>query len=441
MADIRPFRALRYDPGRVRLEDVLTQPYDKISPEMQSEYYRRSPHNLVRFELARAEPGTDASQVYQQSAVFLSELQREGVLRLDETPSLYAYAQRFCDPRNPKLPLERMGLIALGRLYDYGEGVVFRHEQTLSGPKADRMNLLRAARAHSGQIFMLYEDAERHVESQLAAAIEGREPDARVLDEYGVENRLWRIADGDNIAELVSALADKNLIIADGHHRYETARAYRDAQREQGVSGTQPHDFAMMTLIGLDSPGLIVLPTHRVLFGFARLEWPRMRAGLAEHFELHPVKGAPAEWLKLLEQERGTAFLMATPAGAYLLRGISAAIERALPLLSPEELKVDVTVLHKLVLERAFGLAEEDIREQRHLRYFRDAQAACGELARGANAVFLLNAVPLPVLREVCYAGRTMPQKSTDFYPKLLSGLTLYHLDRSFESVQLAGIR
>ncbi len=425
--EVRPFRALRYDTRRVNLADVLTQPYDKITPEMQEGYYGRHAHNLVRFELAKREPGEAPEHYYRRAADFLDELRRAGALTLDHTPSFYAYAQRFRHPATGER-LERTGIIALGRLYDYEDGMVFRHEQTLSAPKADRMALLRATRIHSGQIFMLYEDAERRAEAVVEAAIGGRVADCAVPDEYGGENLLWRISDTESIAALVETFADKKLIIADGHHRYETARAYRDEQRRTGAAGEGAHDFVMMTLINMASPGLVVLPTHRVVLGVGLQDWPAL---LKEWFTVQGVTLGDAP-TRALHQQHGTAFIMATAEGAYLLRGIEERIARALPSLSAAERKVDVLVLHKLVLERALSLTEEDIREQRNVRYFRDPEKALEQLWHGADAVFLVNPIPLSVLRDVCYGGKVLPQKSTDFYPKLLSGLTLYDLDRSF---------
>ncbi|HYE24688.1 MAG TPA: DUF1015 domain-containing protein [Clostridia bacterium] len=442
MADIRPFRALRYDSTRVRLEDVLTQPYDKISSAMQDEYYRRSPHNLIRFELARPEPGAPPESIYPQSSAFLNAVQRQGVLRYDETPGLYAYRQRYRHPLLPTEELERTGIVAIGRLYDYDDGVVFRHEQTLSGPKADRMHLLRHTRTHSGQIFMLYEDPTCAIDAQSREATEGRAPDAAVTDEYGVENLLWRISDAPTIAALTSAFGDKKLIIADGHHRYETARSYRDAQREAGVSGPAAHDYAMMTLINMEAPGLIVLPTHRVVSGLTEFRWPRVRARLEDYFQVVPISGTHEQMCQWLRAEREMCvFVVATRQGNFLLRAREERIAPALASLSAVERKVDVTVLHELVFHRVLGISEDDLREQRHVRYYREADKALRELEAGANAVFLLNPVPLPVLRDVCYAGRVMPQKSTDFYPKLLSGLTLYSLDESFDSALPATTR
>ena len=225
MASIYPFRAWRYNPSTVKLEDVVTQPYDKISPAMQQAYYQRSPYNLVRIilglpELFDAERG---ESVYSRAARDLKAWREEGVLAQEKTPCVFAYAQRFQVPGSDVVK-ERRGFIALGKLHDYAEQVVFRHEYTLSKPKSDRLNLLKATRAHFGQIFMLYSDPAGSVEKIL---YDGSGPaDAEITDEYGVLHRLWRVSDPAAIRLLSAAMADKKLIIADGHHRYETALNY-----------------------------------------------------------------------------------------------------------------------------------------------------------------------------------------------------------------------
>ena len=432
MADIKPFQALRFDTTRLRLEDVLTQPYDKISPAMQAGYYQRSPHNLIRFELARPSTEAGAPSIYEQSANFLAGLQRDGILQRDAEPGLYAYVQHFSHPLNKDVQLTRSGIIALGKLYDYDEQVVFRHEQTLSGPKADRMNLLRHTRTHSGQIFMLYDDPARAVDHQVERAIAGREPDASVVDEYGVENFLWRISDPALVGAIVENFREQRLIIADGHHRYETARSYRDAQRQQHGNVPAAHDYVMMTLVNMSGPGLLVLPTHRVVFGLDNFDTAALVAKLRDCFE---VASAPAaELLNRVNAtaSNATALGLATSSGAFVLKAIPDRIDRVLSTYSAVERRVDVTILHKVVLESVLGISEEAIREQRNLRYYRSAEKALHEVESGANAAFLLNPVSLEQLRQVCYASHVMPQKSTDFYPKLLSGITLYNLDRCF---------
>src|SRR5579863_3708031 len=279
MASIYPFRAWRYNSSVVKLGDVVTQPYDKISPAMQQAYYQRSPYNLVRIilglpELFDAEPH---ESVYTRAARDFRAWREQGILIQEKSPCMFAYAQRFQAPGGSAIK-ERRGFIALGRLHDYGEQVVFRHEQTLSKPKSDRLNLLRATRAHFGQIFMLYSDPAASVERIL---FDGAGPvDAEVRDEYDVLHRVWRVNDPAAIRLLVSAMADKKLIIADGHHRYETALAYAREHAPESQPRTEtnaaqlphppyPEAAAMMTFVNMDSEGLVILPTHRVVHSLA----------------------------------------------------------------------------------------------------------------------------------------------------------------------------
>src|SRR5689334_21122745 len=241
MALIHPFRALRYDPARVPVPSVVTQPYDKITPAMQERYYRAHPANLVRIILGKTESGDDATRnVYSRAAAYLHDWREKGFLRRDADPSVYLYTQRFMPP-GAAAEQERRGFIALGRIYEYAEGVVFRHEQTHAKPKADRLNLLRATRAHFGQLFMLYSDPGGEIEGLL---VPQGDPDLDTQDEYGVSHRLWRIADARVIEAVREKMHDKNLVIADGHHRYETALNYRNEQRAHAKTEKPgPHDF------------------------------------------------------------------------------------------------------------------------------------------------------------------------------------------------------
>ena len=241
MAQVYPFRALRYNPMMVRLEDVVTQPYDKITPAMQQAYYQRSPYNLVRIILGLPELFDSAVEgdVYTRAARDFATWRRAGILTQENEPCVFAYSQRFTVPGSAGPAVERRGFIALGELYDYAQKIIFRHEQTLSKPKSDRLNLLRATRAHFGQIFMLYSDpglsAERLLFNSTAA------PDIEVTDEYEVLHRVWRVSDPNTIKLLTTALRDKKLIIADGHHRYETALTYA---REHAPAGGTAHTRA-----------------------------------------------------------------------------------------------------------------------------------------------------------------------------------------------------
>lgn len=450
MAEIRPFHALRFDSSKVKLADVLTQPYDKITLAMQDAYYRQSPHNLVRFELGKPEPGDNpSSNVYTRAADFLRQEQRDGVLRRDPTPGIYAYVQKFTSPLQPDKPVRRTGVIALGRIYDYEDRVVFGHEQTLAKPKADRCNLLQATRTHSGQLFMIYEDAANEVEDIICASVANREADENVVDEYGVENLLWRIDNPEVIRRVVAAMRDKPLFIADGHHRYETAREYRDACRANSTDRNAPHEFVMMTLVNMNSPGLVVLPTHRVVFGVEGFDAEKLTRQLQEFCELKRTTSSGAGLLaELAELGRGgTAFGVVTANGRILARVLPDKVDSLLTDVTVLERRLDVILLHEVVLHRILGISPEAVREQRNVRYFRSADDAVQQVGNsapprattarvgdpgGADAAFLLNPVSLTVMRDLCYAGRFMPQKSTDFYPKLLSGLALDNLDQCF---------
>ena len=435
MAEIRPFHALRFDSSRVKLADVLTQPYDKITPAMQGAYYQRSPHNLVRFELGKQEAADTASaNVYTRAAEFLRQQQRAGILRREAAAAFYAYVQKFAHPLHPGKTISRTGLIVLGRIYDYEAKVVFRHERTLAKPRADRVNLLRASRTHSGQLFMLYEDPANQVENLVCGAIAGRPSDESVVDEHGVENLLWRMDDPSLIQQLTGAMADKRLIIADGHHRYETAQEYRDACRAHSTNRDAPHEFVMMTLVNMASPGLVVLPTHRVVRGVEGFDPHKLRRGLEEFCLVKTTTSGGDALLAELAQMgwEHTAFAVISREGSLLAQAKPEKIDLLLKDFSPRERRLDVVVLHEAILRGILNISAEAVREQRNVRYFRSAAEAVQETANGADATFLLNPVSVSSMRDLCYAGRVMPQKSTDFYPKLLSGLTLDNLDQCF---------
>ncbi|MGA7343619.1 MAG: DUF1015 domain-containing protein [Terracidiphilus sp.] len=441
MARIYPFRAWRYNPSTVRLDDVVTQPYDKISPAMQQAYYQRSPFNLVRIifglpELFDAERG---ESVYARAAKDFCAWREQGVLTQEKEPCVFAYAQRFTAP-GTSVVKERRGFIALGKLHEYAEQVVFRHEQTLSRPKSDRLNLLKATRAHFGQIFMLYSDPAGAVEKVL---YDGNGPaDAEVSDEYGVLHRIWCVRDPALINQLTTAMADKKLIIADGHHRYETALNYA---KEHGPSGggksqhsaTQlpqplyPEAAAMMTFVNMDSDGLVILPTHRVVHSLEGFDAGAFQAQAEKFFAVEALPAGDAmSYVETLKGQTGTAFAAVTGAGAVLLRSKPDAAAAALKDVPERQRRLDLTHLHSLVLDRLLGLNEEKVREQTNIRYLRDAGEAVEQVRRGeADVAFLTNPVTMEQLKEVAFAGDVMPQKSTDFFPKLLSGLAIYALE------------
>ena len=433
MAKIYPFRALRYDPAKVAVTNVVTQPYDKITPSMQDRYYSASPYNLVRVILGKAEPGDDEQHnMYARAAASLRQWRAEQVLVRDPEPSIYLYTQTFTVPGDSsETRLERRGFIAAGQLEEYDQKVVFRHEQTLSKPKADRLNLLRATQAHFGQIFMLYSDSVAAVDFALA---QNRPPDVEVGDEYEVIHRMWKVSDPATVQKVQAGMADKKLIIADGHHRYETALNYRNEMRKRfGVVADAPYERLMMTFVNIHSSGLAVLPTHRVVFGLKGFDVSITIAKLAKYFDvedLGPVTDINAATEKLREAgKKRTALLAVTAPSSFLLRALPKQQSNALAGQSEQQRALDVVQLHKLVLEETLGMSEEDIRNQKHLKYLREARDTAEEVHRGANVAFLMNPVRIDQVRDIAFSGEVLPQKSTDFFPKLLSGLTIYSLE------------
>jgi uncharacterized protein (DUF1015 family) len=442
MADIRPFRALRYDSQKISASQVVTQPYDKITPTMQDRYYAASPYNLVRIILGRHEADENAGEnVYTRAAAYGRDWRARGILRQDSLPSIYSYSQTFSAPSGTSF--ERRGFIALGRVEDYAAKVVYRHEQTLSKPKADRLDLLRATRAHYEQLFLLYEDSGQ-IDSLLATP---QAPTIDVADEYGVAHRVWQISDPAVIAAVQNRMRDQTLVIADGHHRYETALNFRDecrASESRAAAGTAsnpqaPYEFVMMTFVNMNDPGLLVLPTHRVVHSLASFSADDFLNSVRAFYEVEEVDPAlDAARATALLHERGragTALLAVTANRAFLMHSPKSAGARFFAGLSERQRALDVVQLHKCLLEGVLQLSEESIRNQQNLSYLREAAEALS-LVRGqtpgkatANITFLMNPCPVAQVRDVAFAGEVMPQKSTDFYPKLLSGLTAYALD------------
>ena len=442
MAIISPFRAWRYDPERVPAQQAVTQPYDKITPAMQESYYQASPYNLVRIILGKRLPADSESEnAYTRAAAAFRDWRQTGILRRDPDPSLYRYSQTFRLPDDApasagrRTHAERRGFIALGRLESYSASVVFRHEQTLTKPKADRLDLLRATRAHFGQIFMLYSGAGK-VNAALASATDSP-ADIEVNDEYGVVHRVWRISDPSIIASAQEQMRTRKLIIADGHHRYETALTYRDERRASAETGSglpTPYDSVMMTFIDMDCPGLVILPTHRLVFGLPSFSAPQFHSDAQNFFNIEEVAAgidAPRATAILRQADHsGTALLAVTAGRAFLLHTPKAVGTLIFGKLSLRQQALDVVQLHKCLLEGVLRISEEAIRNQANISYCRDAAEALQQAQSGkVQMAFLTNPVRIDQVRDIAFAGEVMPQKSTDFYPKLLSGLTIYALE------------
>ncbi len=441
MAQIFPFRAYRYNPAKADPARVLTQPYDKITAEMQQRYAAQSPYNLITVEKGLALPDdSPADNVYTRAAKALEQWIAENVLVKDSTPSFYAYFQAFEVPGSQERRV-RQGLIALGKIEDYSAGVVFRHEQTLAGPKADRLELLRHTRAHTGQLFMLYDDPSRSVDAILGQTAKAS-PETDFRDEYGVTHSLWRISDPQAIATIQSELAAKKLVIADGHHRYETALAYRNECRAQSGSSdpNAPWERVMMTLVNARSEGLVILPTHRVVSGLRHFDAAALQNKLAPYFETRSTKlpadsaqwGAAARAALVAASRTGCAIGAYAGGDNFLVLALKpqADLAAALPNVSPHQRELDVVLLHKLVLARGLGITAEAVRQEANIRYEREASAAIEIVKQGrAQVAFLLSPVGVAQVMKLAVGGEVLPQKSTDFYPKMLSGITVYRLE------------
>jgi uncharacterized protein (DUF1015 family) len=448
MAQVHPFRAYRYNPAKVAFDRVLTQPYDKISPAMQEQYYAADPHNLITVEKGKTYGGdSPQNNVYTRAAGAIRDWTEKNVLVADPAPAFYGYTQEFTVPGTSQR-MTRRGFIGAGKLEEYSACVVFRHEHTLSGPKADRLELLRKTRMHTGQLFMLYSDPQKRVDKILTEAEASGAPATELRDEYGVVHRLWVIDDPARVAAIHATMKDQKLVIADGHHRYETALTYRNERRAQAggsINPEAPYERAMMTFVNTESPGLLILPGHRVAAHLHDFRWADVRRHLepwfiAETFafahEGERVE-ARAKFLARLAEARPQRAIGAYPAAetgkrAYYLLTLrpGADLSRLLPNVSPLQRELDVVLLHEGILEPALGITPQAVTAEANLTYEREAGAALDAVDRGAAEVaFLLNPCGVDQVMKVATAGEVMPQKSTDFYPKMLSGIAMYRVE------------
>jgi len=442
MADIFPFRAYRYNSAIVDPAKVLTQPYDKITPAMAEKYAAASPYNLIPIEKGKTLPGDTASNnVYTRAEKTLEDWICAKVIVQDTAPSLYAYFQEYTVPGTTERRT-RKGFIAIGRIEDYSAGVVFRHEQTLSGPKADRMELLRHTQTHTGQLFMLYNDPAARIDALLDKAAISKKAEVELRDEYDVVHRLWPITDAHTLETIQHEMADKKLVIADGHHRYETAMAYRDERRASDghVDPNAPYEKVMMSVFNTVGDGLTILPTHRIVANVPNFSFEKILAALASAFDVtsYPFQGS-SDRAKVYEQFRGDLRKgqVQRAIGAYSGNGAfrifvlkkDANLEDLLKGVSPAQRQLDVVLLHRLIIERGLNITQDAVKTEKNITYEREMDTAIAEVDAGrAQTCFLLNPVSVETVAGMAMAGEVLPQKSTDFFPKLMSGITMYRL-------------
>jgi len=423
---VRPFRALRYPADVVDLARVVAPPYDVIDTARQAELLLRDPHNVVRLDLPPAESGEEPDARYRRAARTLAEWRSSGVLRADARPAFYAYEQTYRLHGSDEARTQR-GFFGRLRIEAY-DGGVRRHERTLPAPREDRYRLLRATGVNTSPVVMLYEE-EDGAASGILEAVAGTAPAADITDDDGVTHRLWLVTETDAVAALAAAAGRGPLTIADGHHRYETALRYRD-ERRVGAPASDPDpawDHTLVLFLDAAHEPLTTLPTHRVVRGLGDAWLAGARAGLDEWFVVDVVESADELVAAFDAPHEGGAgrFGLWTRDGGLRLAARSEVFAHALG--DDAVSRLDVTRLG-LVFERLLGLGPEEVAAGERLEYTHDAADAIDRVDRnaaGADAAFLLEATPVSAVLDVAAAGGVMPQKSTYFYPKALTGLVI----------------
>ena len=433
MANIKPFRGVRYNMGRFSdAANLISQPYDRVRYGLQDVYYGLSDFNVVRIIKNKEQDGDGpTNNVYTRASDNFQRWLRDDVLRRDEAPALYVYHQTFQTPDGETRV--RKAFIAAIELSGFDEGIVLPHERTHAGPKVDRLNLLRATQVNFGLIFMVYPDPQNRINAILDEAIADVDPDVDVQEyfEKDVQQRLWVVTDPDVVAAVQSEMAPKhNLIIADGHHRYETALNYRNEQREAHpeVPANAAFNFCMVALVSTDDPGLTILPTHREIHGYDKYTPEEILERAAAHFDVREFSDWETCYSALLGRDDQHAFGFYSGGSFYLL---VLKDPGELDSLIPEDRaaswkSLDVTILHRVLLEQVAGITDEMMDLEEMIRYHRDASLPIQSVAAGElSFAFFLNPTRMQQVKECTEQGEKMPQKSTDFYPKAISGLVM----------------
>lgn len=431
MATIIPFRGLRYNPGKISdLSQVVTPPYDVIDDIAQARYYAQHPANVIRLELGLTYPqDTAGNNRYTRANHYLEKWLEEKVLIPESQPSLYLYEQEYTYKGKQII---RTGLVTGLKVEPYESGVVLPHEETLSKPKADRLQLMRATRSNFSSIFGLYFDPNQEVVQALRQEIKDQPPVIDIIDEAGEGHRVWVIQNQDVINKVVELFQEKQIYIADGHHRYETALEYAQEMKEQGQPG---YDYVLTTLVNVYDPGLLVLPTHRVAGNLSDASLKSLRERLTDLFEVEEfgsLDDLPQLMAKLEEQRDGHVFGMVMDEHLYLLTLKD--LQKAAALLPAERSSawkaLDVAILDNLILDNILGIGEAQRRSQENLAYSRSEEWVVAQIRnRNYQLGFLLNPTQVQEIIDVAQARDKMPQKSTYFYPKLITGLIINKLD------------
>ena len=434
MADIQAFRGIRYDLGHVgNLSDVIAPPYDVISPELQDELYKRHPANVVRLILNRQEPGDDdeANNRYTRAAKFLKNWQSEGVMFTEANPAIYVYHQEY---EYAGTTYTRRGFMARMRLSRFGEGQVFPHEETLPGPKIDRLMLMTTCRANLSQIFGLYPDAQAEAQGILETAVAGQTPIV-ATDHLGVVHRMWPVTDEEVINQVTAVVAAKPVFVADGHHRYETACNYRDQIYDSGfLTPEHPANFVLIMLVGMEDPGMTVLPTHRLFRGVPELTAEQLVAKLGDCFACRDGGQGPEQATAIWEDietgdDQGTLGLYTKKDNRWTIATLTDAGRAKMADVAKDHNDewrgLGVAVLHRLLVAHLLGC--EDLPKPKYVHLVDEVIDGCR--TDEFNLAALVMPATLENVRQISLQGERMPAKSTYFYPKLLSGLVINPLE------------
>ncbi len=404
----------------------MTQPYDRIGPKEEAEYLQRSPYNFVRL-IGTKTPAKDEAE-YQRRAELFREWLKEGVLIRDERPGLYLYRVRFTHEGKD---YERLGFVAL---LDLRESQVKKHERTLRGPKEDRLKLFRATEAHLEHIFLLYRDPERKATQALLSAVGGRAPDMQAKDDFGNTHEMWHVSETGTIEAVQEALGPLPVYIADGHHRFETAGIFMEECFQKGWKPRGPESFTSIpvTLVNVAEPGCVIRPTPRVVHDLPRFSLTEFLRRVREDFQVEEVPNFSAAKERLAEaMAKGEKVFVAYAAGKFYALCLKKKPEEVVPgEHAPAWKRLDVAILHKAVLEKILGIDEEALARGTNVEYTHTAEEAVKLMDEGKGQIaFLLNPTRVEDVLAVADAGEPMPQKSTDFYPKLLSGLVAMKME------------
>jgi uncharacterized protein (DUF1015 family) len=416
MPEIKPFKGIRYNPEKIPdLADVVCQPYDQITNKMERTYKNKSPYNFVRLVLTKYADGHDRPREYREAKRLADNWISDQIFIQDDRDAIYPYWQEFTIADKKYV---RKGFMCAVRLEELGTGNILPHEKTLSKPKADRLNLLRITKKDVEPVFLLYTDAKDTVNTLLAPYCKAA-PLMNVTDEKDVVHKVWRVEEEETVKKIANTLQDSIFVIADGHHRYETA--YNYMQEHSGIEKNHPANFKLITLVNIEDPGLLILPTHRLIGNLPDFNLTTFLEKTERNFDIK--KTSKDDIIKDLEKTSSQAFGFYSTQTSYILKLKSdTALKELLPDRSDEYRNLDVAILHTLLIEDVLGIRPENIEE--HVKYERGARATMKRVDVGAfQFCFLMNATKSEQVKHVAQKKERMPQKSTDFYPKLISGL------------------